>query len=223
MPGGQDRRVATIHEQVTSALRDAVRNGEFEPGQPLRQAELAERFGVSAVPVREALRALEQDGIVASLPRRGWIVPKLTVRDIEEVYELREILEQKGLRDAIPRLTGEHLAELERLADKISATSQPDRHLELRERFYQVLYGASGSQRLTSLIMGLHSQLAPYLRRLRVENSSETHRRLMEALIGRDVETASEIISMHLAEIRAACVQAVEPPPADGQRPSDPR
>jgi DNA-binding GntR family transcriptional regulator len=223
MPAGQYRRVATIHEQVTSALRDAVRNGEFQPGQPLRQVELAERFGVSAIPVREALRALEQDGIVASVPRRGWIVTKLTVRDVEEIYELREILEQKGLRDAIPRLTPEHIAELERLTDEIGAADQQDHHLELREHFYHVLYGASGSQRLTSLIMGLHNQLAPYLRRRRVRKSGETHKQLMQALIERDVDTASRIISMHLAEIRSVCVQAVEAVEvthAGGQRPA---
>jgi DNA-binding GntR family transcriptional regulator len=197
---------ATVHSQLTDALRRAIFRGEFPPGHRLRQVELAERFGVSPVPIREALRALEQEGVVASIPRRGWIVTKLSAEDIEEIYELREFLEQKALRDALPNLTEEHLVELRRLTEVIKSSVSPQHHLESRELFYSVLYGASSKRRLVAMIQNLHNQLAPYLRLRRSVHSGPAHDKLMKALEARDIEAASTAISEHLAQISIECV-----------------
>ncbi len=208
--GVSEGRVSTVHQQLIDSLRRSILSGEFVPGRRLRQVELAERFGVSPVPLREALRALEQEGLVVSTPRRGWIVTKLTEEDIQEIYELRELLEQQALRDAMPMLTDEDLAELERLTEQIVSTGAPEKHLVARERFYAMLYGASGKQRLASLILNLHNQLAPYLRLQRARHSADAHVHLMEALVRRDVQAAAAIISEHLADICARCIEAVQ-------------
>jgi DNA-binding GntR family transcriptional regulator len=206
----REGRFSTVHEQLIDALRTSILTGEYPPGRRLRQVAVADRFGVSPVPVREALRALEQEGLVASAPRRGWIVTKLTVAEIREIYELRELLEQKALHDAIPKLTDSQLAELQRLATALISTGTPQQHFEARERFYAVLYGGSGKRRLASLILSLHNQLAPYLRLQRVEHSNESHLQLMDALQARDLERASAVISRHLAEICEVCVKAAQ-------------
>jgi DNA-binding GntR family transcriptional regulator len=203
---GLQNRFATVHAQLTDALRRAIFRGEFPPGGRLRQVELAERFGVSPVPVREALRALEQEGVVASIPRRGWIVTKLSVEDIQEIYELREFLEQRALRDAMPNLTEDILVELRRLTEVIRSSTSPQDHLESRDRFYAVLYGASSKKRLVALILNLHNQLAPYLRLLRSAQSGAAHDKLMQALEARDRKGASRMISEHLAQISNECV-----------------
>ena len=208
--GGPESRVSTVHEQLIDALRRSIVSGEFVPGHRLRQVQVAERFGVSPVPVREALRALEQEGLVASIPRRGWIVAKLTRDDIQEIYELRELLEQQALRDAMPRLTKSDLAELERLTQQIVSTGAPEQHLMARERFYSILYGAAGKPRLSALILNLHNQLAPYLRLQRARHSDDAHVHLMGALLKGDVKAASAIISEHLADICARCIEAAQ-------------
>jgi DNA-binding GntR family transcriptional regulator len=193
-PAPAASKIATIHEQITSALRKAVLSGEYAPGDPLRQNELAKRFGVSPVPIREALRALEQDGLVASVPRRGWVVTRLTDEDIDEIYELRELLEQKALAEAIPRLDDDRISKLQGLALRLTSSTDIEQHLQARERFYQVLYEASGKPRLVSMILALHDQLAPYLRRQRVDHSNEAHLQLTEALVARDLPAASRIV-----------------------------
>jgi DNA-binding GntR family transcriptional regulator len=221
-PDGREARLSTVHEQLIDALRAAILGGEFLPGRRLRQVQVADRFGVSPVPVREALRALEQEGLVASVPRRGWIVTKLTIAEIQEIYELRELLEQKALRDAVALLTDDDLAELDRLTQVIVSSDAPQHHLEARERFYQVLYGASRKPRLVALIMSLHNQLAPYLRLQLVERSETAHVKLMDALRARDLEAASSVVSMHLAEICSVCVAAAKQlhdPPHDDPTP----
>lgn len=218
-PDGREAKLSTVQEQLVDALRAAILGGVFLPGRRLRQVQVADRFGVSPVPVREALRALEREGLVASVPRRGWIVTKLTAAEIQEIYELRELLEQKALRDAVALLTDDDLAELDRLTQVIVSSGVPEHHLEARERFYQVLYGASRKPRLVALIMSLHNQLAPYLRLQLVERSETAHLKLMEALRTRDLEAASSVVSTHLAEICSVCVAAAkqlhEPPHDD--------
>ena len=143
------------------------------------------------------------------MPRRGWIVTQLTEQEVQEIYELRELLEQKALRDAIAMLTDEDVAVLEQITHRIVETDDAEQHLKERERFYSVLYGTSGKQRLLTLILNLHNQLAPYLRLQRVQHSDWAHEELTKALAARDVEKASSIVSRHLQEISTQCIEAV--------------
>ena len=207
LPRGVGKKVSTIHQQLVESLRNSILGGEFAPGRRLRQMEIAERFGVSPVPLREALRALEQEGLVASVPRRGWIVTMLTEEEIQEIYELRELLEQKALREAMARLTDEDVAVLEQITHRIVETGSAEQHLEERERFYTTLYGASEKRRLLALILNLHNQLAPYQRLQRVQHSDNAHIELTKALAARDLEMASSIVSRHLQEVSERCIE----------------
>lgn len=209
----------TLHEHLIEELRTGVLSGVLEPGTRLRQVELAATYGVSFGPIREALRALEQEGLVKSIPRRGWVVNQLLPREVLEIYELREILEQMALREAVPKLTAEHIVQLRDLTATIVASAEAQENLQARERFYEVLYGVSEKPRLVSLIMSLHSQLTPYLRRRRARHSADAHLRLMEALERRDVASAAAIVSAHLTELCRECVE--EAIRADGD--ADPR
>lgn len=202
-------KFSTVHEQLIDGLRLSILNGEYLPGHRLRQVAVAGRFGVSAVPVREALRALEQEGLVESNPRRGWMVTLLTEDEIREIYELRSLLEQKALRDAVRRLTESEIEELSRLKDAILGAPDPAQHLQRREDFYAKLYGASGKTRTVSIILNLHHQLTPYLRSRRVIRSDDAHRELLDAVRAKDADRACEIVAAHLAEVEEHCVEAV--------------
>ena len=96
--------VLSVEESVTSALRNGILEGELPPGQRLLQEQLAERFGVSRIPLRDALRRLEVEGLVRIDPRRGAYVAELTVADVREIYELREVLEERCMRYAVRAL-----------------------------------------------------------------------------------------------------------------------
>ncbi len=104
----------TAQDLVLSSLREAILAGVLSPGARLRQEDLAERFGTSRIPVREALRALEYEGLVASEPNRGFTVTELDADDVEEVYDLRIVLESHAVRVALPLLTDEDIVELDR-------------------------------------------------------------------------------------------------------------
>ena len=101
-------RNLTAQELVLSSLREAILSGALPPGSRLRQERLAEQFGTSRIPVREALRALEHEGIVSSVPYRGFTVTELDADDIEEVYEMRILLESSR-SVAVPLMTDEDL------------------------------------------------------------------------------------------------------------------
>ena len=125
------------------------------PGARLRQEELAELFG-PADPVREALRALEYEGLVTSEPHRGFTVTSLDADDVEEVYDLRIVLEGHALRLAVPLLTDDDLSELGQLYDEMTTAATPDEQLAAREHFYLRLYSVSGRPR-----RGSHRPAAP--------------------------------------------------------------
>src|SRR6266496_3750524 len=113
---------ATAQDLVLSTMREAILTAALPPGTRLRQEKLAERFGTSRIPVREALRALEYEGLVRSSPYRGFTVTELDADDIEEVYDLRIVLESHAVRLAVPLMTDEDLRVLEGLyAEMIDA------------------------------------------------------------------------------------------------------
>jgi DNA-binding GntR family transcriptional regulator len=200
-------RLPGVQQQLTNALRSAILSGEYPRGSRLPQVEVAEAFGVSPVPLREALVALGREGLVVRQPRRGWFVVRLEENDIREIYELRSLLEEKALRDAFPRLTDEDRTTLEELTSKLRDTSDPFEHFELRERFYSTLYGASGKPRMVSIILNLHNQLAMHLRLQRVHDSNHAHDELMATIRSGDVERACALVRLHLTEI---CARSIE-------------
>ena len=119
----------TAQELVLASVRQAILSGVLSPGARLRQEELADVFGTSRIPVREALRALEYEGLVASEPHRGFTVTTLDADDVEEVNDLRILLESEAVRLALPLLTDEDLEELEGLFQAMQAATAPDDQL----------------------------------------------------------------------------------------------
>jgi DNA-binding GntR family transcriptional regulator len=119
-PAGSAKRIdpspagpITTPQHALNGLRRAIIAGDLRPGQRVAQDEIAERLGVSISPVREALRVLEQEGQVTYYPRRGYFVTELRIEDLEEIYELRSVIEERAARTALPNLSA---SDLERIA-----------------------------------------------------------------------------------------------------------
>jgi DNA-binding GntR family transcriptional regulator len=111
----------TVAEQVANVLREAIANGTIKAGTPQRQDEVAEQLGFSRMPIRDALRQLEAEGIVSIHPTKGAQVARMDSVEISEIYALRELLESEALRLSVPSLADEKLDEAEQVLDQIDA------------------------------------------------------------------------------------------------------
>ena len=191
----------TAQDVVLAAVREAILSGVLEPGTRLRQEELADLFGTSRIPVREALRALEYEGLVRSEPHRGFTVTSLDPDDVEEVYDLRVLLESHALRLAIPLLTDEDLVELGELFEQMRSAPTPDEQLAARERFYIRLYSVSGRPRLVGLIVRLRQEVARALRWPTLQHASTFHEHFFDAVRDGDVERAVAQLSAHYRRV----------------------
>ncbi len=171
------KRSQTTADAIAEALREAILAGDLPAGQPLRQETLAARFGVSRVPVREALLKLETDGLVASIPRRGTVVTSLDVDDFEEILEMRVSLELLAVEIALPKVQPGHLDAARRALDaaehalELAVPGDHDARREFEARwgelnwqFHRSLYEAARRPRLLGTIENLHLQFARHLR-----------------------------------------------------------
>ena len=149
---------AIASSAVLAELRRAIATGELVPGQQLRQESLAERFGVSRVPLREALQVLEGEGQVVHEPHRGYFVTELSLPDLTEVYRLRSILEAEAARVALPLLTDADIDRVAALADDVDRAAETGNvaaMVEANRAFHFALVEASGMRRLTRLVGSL--------------------------------------------------------------------
>lgn len=190
---------------VASGLRDAILSGVLAGGQPLRQDEIAEQFGVSRMPVREALRQLEGEGMVTFYPHRGAVVSELSYREVVEVTELRLILEPSALRKAFESLGKEELARAEEVLEEIDEEEDlRGRWGELNWRFHATLFAPADRPRLLEVIKAQHTAYERYLRlHLTLsdyEKPQRQHYELLELCRNGEEEAATELLVHHIQD-----------------------
>jgi DNA-binding GntR family transcriptional regulator len=188
---------------VADVLREAILRGILVAGQQLRQDEIARELGVSHIPVREALRQLEAEGLVRLRPYRGFEVSELSPEEVEELYEIRIPLECQALKLALPHLTEQDLERAAQVLDAIDAEEDPSRWSQLNTEFHAVLYTPSGRQRLLNLIRTLRTNVDRYLRLYisvmhRKQYSQREHRKILEAVRLKDPAAAVAALEEHL-------------------------
>jgi DNA-binding GntR family transcriptional regulator len=152
-----ERRV-TAQDAVLVALRSDILTGRLGPGDQIVQEVLAERYGVSRVPIREALKTLESEGQVVYHPHRGYFVAELSVADLLEVYRLRAILEAEAIRHAVPSLGNDDvdaLAELLAEVDTAGGDGDVIAMTAANRRFHFAIFDASGLPRLSRILRQL--------------------------------------------------------------------
>ena len=195
-----------LREVVYETLRDAIRNGSLTPGERLMEIQLAEELGVSRTPVREAIRKLELERFVVMLPRRGTYVANLSLKDINEVFEIRSALDGLAAGLAAERITEEELEQMERLLVEIADhIEQHDNQkiVEADEAFHDILYRASRNERLVGIIFNLREQFTRFRSVSinypgRLQNTLEEHRQLVEAIAQRNPEAAMQKAREHI-------------------------
>lgn len=189
----------TVYEQV----RDAIHSGEFKVGDRVTEVALAEKFGVSRTPIRDAISKLEADGLLTNVPRRGLIITDLSHQQIGELYMMREVMEGAAAR--LAALAGSD-AEITTLQDLVTteagAMDDPHRLSEINKRFHRLLalaahnrYLLAGIEQLSITMSLLPSLLAEGGR---AQTAHEQHIQIVEALQKRDPEAAEKAIRQHI-------------------------
>ena len=204
---------ATAHEVVAAALRQAILDRELKPGEKIRQEEVARRLGVSVIPVREALRVLAGEAQVTYRPRQGYVVAELDVRDLAEVYRLRELLEAEAVRVALPKLDDADVDRIEALFAQVAAADTISDAMKANRRAHFVLFEAAGLPILLRHIAMLWDSTEAY-RALYYSTTSvdAEHRAIVAALRNRDVERVLALLDAHRRHALDALTAALAPP-----------
>ena len=180
-----------LREVVCETLRDAIRKGVLAPGERLMEIQLAEELGVSRTPVREAIRKLELEGYVIMMPRRGTYVANLSIRDVNEVFEIRTSLDSLASGLAAERITDEELEHLQRLLVSIR------------------------NSRLVGIIFNLREQLTRFRSTSmsypgRLQATHEEHCRIVEAIAKGDVKAAQVAAEYHMEQAEHTLLASME-------------
>lgn len=199
-------RRQTLGGMTLDAIRDRILSGAYLEGEPLRQDAIADELGVSRIPIREALRQLEAEGLVIFNPHRGAVVSSLSIKEIDEVFELRASIEVELLRIAIPKLETEHLARagevLARYDDALN-TRNVLAYGQLNWQFHSTLYDPADRPVTLAIAQRLHRQADRYLRMQLAlthgeDRAHEEHRAILAAVRQRDVRKGASLLRAHV-------------------------
>jgi len=194
----------TAHQLVYEFLRDRILTGQYEAGMRLRPEQIAAELGVSRMPVREAVRQLDAQGLLTTLPNRGVVVSKLTPEEVVELFEIRAPLEGLAARFAVAHITDEALLDIDHLLARMRLVADKhllwiERHEDLHDRICQL----SRRVRLCQMARQLRMQVQPYLRLFTStggspELSAFRHELILDALRARDGDRAEAAMREHV-------------------------
>jgi DNA-binding GntR family transcriptional regulator len=198
----------TLGETVLDVLRQAILRGVFQPGQHLRQEELAVSIGVSRIPVRTALMQLDAEGLVEFQPHRGAIVRDLDFNRLQEVYQLRILLETHALRLAAETLTDADKDEIVARAETLDHADDGQGFYQERVEFYRKLYDGQRHPATVEIIEQLRAAVGRYWLGFRIkQHGGFSHRALAAAMRDGDVAAAERMLREHLERVRDQMVR----------------
>ncbi len=202
--------LVSLRQKAYQLLKQKIITGEFAPGDVLSESELADLLGVSKTPVREALTQLQHDNLVSLIPRKGYLVTNLTLKDIQEIFEVRLILERAATMLAAERITAEELATVERYLEMdFDPTHREDllRYVQANRDFHLEIARASHNHRLCEYLdrIFVDAQRLQYMD-LTIWGApwvwQRDHKRIVEALRHHDKDAAAAAVEASIEEAR---------------------
>jgi DNA-binding GntR family transcriptional regulator len=215
-------RRETLGAQVYHLLRDRILRGEFPDGSRLTQGPLSEEIGTSRIPIRDALRRLESDGLVVCDDTGRYTVVQFGAEDAYEVYAIRRRLEPFAVGKAVEAMTAEAMSDIESLFAELSKAArlrQLDRYIETNINFHMAIYETSGMGRLVRIIRGLYigvPPLTPIVLEGRIARSQQEHKEIMERLAARDAAGAASAMDRHIENAGAELRKSLDETGDDG-------
>ncbi len=205
-----------LRDVVFHTLREAILKGDLKPGERLMELQLAAKLGVSRTPIREAIRMLEQEGLAVTIPRKGAEVAKMTEKDMQDVLQVREALDELAASIACEKISEEELGGLRRTMhefEEYTKTKDLKRIAEADVRFHDIIYQATGNPKLVNMLNNLREQMYRY----RVEYLKEEknypvlireHCQIVEGLSEKNKEKVTEAMHKHV-ENQVAAVKEI--------------
>ena len=199
---------APVRQQVAEVLRAAITSGRFAPGQRLIEKDLCELTGVSRASVREALRQLESEGLIETVPNRGPLVSRLSAQDTASIYQVRGALEALAAQLFAANASDAQVAELDaavRVLDQAYKSQDVDRVVEAKRRFYAVLFEGSGNSMIGSILNTINARIT-LLRRVSLSSpkrgpaSLREIRAVVAAIKKRDPQAAYDASLYHIQQ-----------------------
>jgi DNA-binding GntR family transcriptional regulator len=209
--------VGTASARIADHLREAILRGHLRPGDRIRQEDVAERFGASRLPVREALRMLEAEGLTEHETHKGARVPRLTQHEVEVIYQMRERLEPLAITESLAALDSSALARIHDVQQRIEANDDVDEFLDLDREFHMLTYTGCTIDPLMWMVRRLWNSTQHYRRafvqvsgpgRMWVVNAE--HRLLLDALERRDPVDAERHLAGHIRRTRTSLAEHPE-------------
>lgn len=200
-----EHKTISLADQVFEHLETDILSGKYQKGENLTESKLSLELGVSRTPIREALRRLEQEHLIEESPK-GMVVVGISDKDLADIFEIRAALEGKAAELAAQNYTDEQInivREALEFQEFYLGKQDPDRIKSMDSRFHETIYKMSGSTIFYDVLMPLHKKILKY-RKASVTDTSRAaasvaeHRAIYEALLARDGELASRLISEHL-------------------------
>jgi len=209
----------SLTSAVADKLRDRIIRGEIPEGSQLRQDAIATQYKVSRIPVREALRQLDAEGLITIVPNRGAVVPALSPDDIEELFSIRALLEPEVLGLSIPRLTEQDFTDAEAVLRRYVSELRREDHLaawgRLNWQFHSILYSRANQPRFMAIIRNVNNSGERYTR-LQLylthgtKRANEEHHQILELCRKRDVAAACKLLRQHIRYAGESLKQALE-------------
>ena len=195
-----------LRDVVFHTLRDSILKGELEPGERLMEIHLANKLGVSRTPIREAIRMLEQEGLAVTYPRRGAQVAKMTEKDLQDVLEIRDALDELAAKSASKNITPEAISELK---ETMTAFKEAAYRGDVREvaaadeKFHNIIYQAADNPKLLVIIHNLKEQMYRYRYEYVKDNANyerilKEHEEIILGLEKKDAGYVRERMHAHL-------------------------
>ena len=200
----------SLRGKVFYQLQNDILNGKYQPGDSLIETRLSEELGVSRTPIREAIRQLELEELVQSIPNKGAIVTGISAQDIEDIYTLRMMIEGLAARWAAEKISQDELEELKEALDLEEFYTQKkdsDHLIKFDTRFHEVIFRASKSKPLMHTLSTFHH----YVQRARnvsfespdrAQKALEEHKAIFNALNERDADKAEKLMTEHVRNAR---------------------
>ncbi len=192
-----------LYEEVAELLRQRIFRRELEPGSWIDETRLAEEYGISRTPLREALKVLATEGLVTMKMRRGAYVTEVSEQDMAEVYHLLALLESDAAGVVAQAASDAQLRELQALhAELAAAIADRDKFFSVNERFHMRLLEIAGNKWRNQMVADLRKVMKlnrqqSLLKSGRIEESLQEHARVMDALLARDPSSASRMMQAH--------------------------
>jgi DNA-binding GntR family transcriptional regulator len=207
--------VNSLANQAYAALKKDILTCELDPGSTIAQSQLVKRYDFGLTPVREALKRLEQEGYVQSIPRFGYLITPITLKDVEDLYDLRLILEQSAVRMAIQRATDEQLAQIQEKASFTYKFKNRLSYLQFLEHnisFHVSIALASRNRKLAEMLANVLNEMTRIFNlgldlRDSAEEMRNEHIVLAAALARRDIQQAEQIVQDQIVLSRQRVVE----------------